>query len=403
MPSSTTDSKGKERQPPVVQPGSGNSIIINPCQRLNPIVECIRNVPKEFADILPDYQVGRTTGVLFLSLRYHRLHPEYIHQRIERLGQSYNLRILLLMCDISEHQDPIRELTRVCLLNNITVIVAWSADEAAQYLTAYKQSEHRAPTLIRERVDKTPGALLRTALTSIPRVNKTDVETLRTAIFPTLMFSIRIGDTQSFARIAQADAAQLARLPGFGPKKVVRLKDAFERPFRTGTTSALANPSATASASVSALPPTDPSSSTTTTTSSAPTTAQHPSSSSSRTKAGNASESTGERAPAPDSMWDIDLDLNSPSPPPSLPETARNLLLPPQETTGPGPGPSSKRVREESPPWDIEVEGDTAAPALRERDQDPGEEDDADAGAGADAEMDDDDIAPALRAKRRRA
>lgn len=34
------------------------------------------------------------------SLRYHRLHPEYIHQRIERLGLSYNLRILLLMCDI---------------------------------------------------------------------------------------------------------------------------------------------------------------------------------------------------------------------------------------------------------------------------------------------------------------
>jgi hypothetical protein len=58
--------KGKQRQPPVIQPGSGNSIIINPCQRLNPIVECIRNVPKEFGDILPDYQVGRTTGVLFL-------------------------------------------------------------------------------------------------------------------------------------------------------------------------------------------------------------------------------------------------------------------------------------------------------------------------------------------------
>lgn len=121
--SSTTVPKGKQRQPPVVQPGSGNSIIINPCQRLNPIVECIRNVPKEFGEITPDYQVGRTTGVLFLrfflvvywfylwtehhfSLRYHRLHPEYIHQRIERLGQSYNLRILLLMCDIVRRDLP---------------------------------------------------------------------------------------------------------------------------------------------------------------------------------------------------------------------------------------------------------------------------------------------------------
>ena len=40
------------------------------------------------------------------SLRYHRLHPEYIHQRIERLGLSYNLRILLLMCDIVRPPYP---------------------------------------------------------------------------------------------------------------------------------------------------------------------------------------------------------------------------------------------------------------------------------------------------------
>ena len=34
------------------------------------------------------------------SLKYHRLHPEYVHQRIERLGTSYNLRILLIVCDV---------------------------------------------------------------------------------------------------------------------------------------------------------------------------------------------------------------------------------------------------------------------------------------------------------------
>jgi len=81
-------------------------------QRGNPVLECIRNVGKEFGDIQADYQVGRTTGVLFLSLKYHRLHPEYIPTRIEKLGTSYNLRILLILCDISEHRDPIRELTK---------------------------------------------------------------------------------------------------------------------------------------------------------------------------------------------------------------------------------------------------------------------------------------------------
>ncbi|KAI9436071.1 hypothetical protein H4582DRAFT_1771119, partial [Lactarius indigo] len=55
----------------------------------------------------------------------------------------------------SEHQDPIREPMSVCLLNKITVIVAWSADRTSQYLTAYKQSKHHPATPIRERVGKT--------------------------------------------------------------------------------------------------------------------------------------------------------------------------------------------------------------------------------------------------------
>jgi hypothetical protein len=35
-------------------------------QRGNVLLDCIRNVGKEFGDIIADYQVGRTTGVLFL-------------------------------------------------------------------------------------------------------------------------------------------------------------------------------------------------------------------------------------------------------------------------------------------------------------------------------------------------
>jgi hypothetical protein len=94
------------------------------------------------------------------SLKYHRLHPEYIHQRIERLGHSYNLRILLLLCDvvstnvvsfIDKHSlmrdrvnikilyanlpryvnwpsrlTPLIDLLKMCLINNITVMVAWT-------------------------------------------------------------------------------------------------------------------------------------------------------------------------------------------------------------------------------------------------------------------------------------
>ncbi|RPD65427.1 DNA repair protein rad10 [Lentinus tigrinus ALCF2SS1-7] len=217
---------GGQPKPPVVVPGGGNNIVVNPCQRGNPVLECIRNVGKEFGDILADYQVGRTTGVLFLSLRYHRLHPEYIHQRIERLGHAYNLRILLLMCDVSEHQDPIRELTKICLINEITVMVAWNAEEAGYYLSTYKQFEHKPPDLIKERVDKDYHSMLRTALTSISKVNKTDVETLRTSF-------------GSFAAVSRASSEQLQNLPGFGQVKAKRIQDAFNKPFRNNSTSAI--------------------------------------------------------------------------------------------------------------------------------------------------------------------
>ncbi|KAF8444525.1 restriction endonuclease type II-like protein [Boletus edulis BED1] len=212
-------------KPPVVQPGAGNNIIINPNQRLNPVLECIRNVGKEFGDIIPDFQVGRTTCILFLSLKYHRLHPEYIHTRIEKLGLSYNLRILLIMCDVTEHPELIRELTKVCLINSLTVIVAWSNDEAGQYIATFKQFEHKPPDLIKERVDKDYDTQLRTALTNINKVNKTDVETLRTSL-------------GSFADISRTSSERLQTLPVFGQVKVRRIKDAFEKPFRNQSTSA---------------------------------------------------------------------------------------------------------------------------------------------------------------------
>ncbi|KAG6841873.1 hypothetical protein C0991_005603 [Blastosporella zonata] len=179
--------------PPVVL-GTGNNILINPLQRGNTVLDNIKNVGKEFGDIVADYQVGRTTGVLFLSLKYHRLHPEYVHIRIGKLGQSYTLRLLLVLCDITEHRDAIRELTKVCLINNITILVAFSFEEAGHYLSILKQFEHKPPDMIKER---------------------------------------------SFANIAKATPDQLRNLPGFGQVKVKNIKNTFDKPLRNNATRTL--------------------------------------------------------------------------------------------------------------------------------------------------------------------
>ncbi|KAL1725859.1 DNA repair protein rad10 [Schizophyllum commune] len=320
--------KDKPANPPVVVPsGGGNNIIVRPVQRGNPVLEAIKHVGKEYGDIVADFQVGRTTGVLFLSLKYHRLHPEYVHTRIEKLGHSYTLRILLILCDVSEHRDPIKELTKTCLINNITVIVAFSVEEAGHYLATFKQFEHRPPDMIKERVDKDYNSVLRSALTSISKVNKTDVETLRTSF-------------GSFADIARASSDQLSNLPGFGQVKVKNIKNAFEKPIRNKATSALpfvpsqASSSALSQASSSA--PSQFSPSQRSSTAGAGPSSSAASSRGSLVFAVPATPSTprpGARSPSPE--WDIEKDLS------------------------PEPEPSSSKPRpprSPSPVWDIELD-----------------------------------------------
>lgn len=77
-----------------------NCVLVNPKQRGNPILKSITNIPWEFDEtIIPDYVVGVTAGILYLSLRYHQLNPDYIHNRLKLLGKRFELRILLVQVD----------------------------------------------------------------------------------------------------------------------------------------------------------------------------------------------------------------------------------------------------------------------------------------------------------------
>ena len=40
-----------------------------------------------------------------LSVRYHLLHPQYIHERLKRLGKLFELRVLLVLADTVSELD----------------------------------------------------------------------------------------------------------------------------------------------------------------------------------------------------------------------------------------------------------------------------------------------------------
>lgn len=179
----------------------------------------------EYSDIPADYVLGTTTCALFLSLKYHRLHPEYIYTRIRLLQQNrYNLRILLTLVDIPNHEEPLRELSKTSLVNNVTVILCWSAQEAARYLELYKSYEHASANAIRGQ-QKTTYAEQMVEFVTVPKsVNKTDAVAL-VSTFGSLRNAINVATEAN-------GEERLGVVQGWGEKKVRSWRRAVEGSFR---------------------------------------------------------------------------------------------------------------------------------------------------------------------------
>lgn len=188
-------------------------------QRGNPIIEYIRNVPYKFSELVPDYIMAATRCALFLSLRYHNLHPQYIHRRIAELKSDFEYRMLLCLVDIEDCASSILFLNDLCVQNNYTLILAWSEEEAARYLETVRAFDGKDPTpVIGKHEPKTHIEKVIRALGSIPSVNKSDASQLLTQF-------------GCFRNLVSASIEELSVVPGIGPKKVRRLHEAFHRPF----------------------------------------------------------------------------------------------------------------------------------------------------------------------------
>jgi DNA excision repair protein ERCC-1 len=196
-----------------------SSLLVSPRQKGNPILNSVKAVAWEYADIPADYVVGATTCALFLSLKYHRLHPEYIYNRIRDLKGQYTLRILLTMVDIENHEDPLKELSKTSLVNNVTVMLCWSAHEAGRYLELFKTFENAAPTSIRAQQASTYAEKMVEFITVPRSINKTDAVGL-------------VSNFGSIRTAINAGPEEIGLIAGWGEKKVQRWATAVREPFR---------------------------------------------------------------------------------------------------------------------------------------------------------------------------
>ena len=179
-----------------------------------------------------DYLLSSTACALFLSLKYHKLHPDYIHTRLRSLGPAAHaaqaaqaaqahasLRVLLVLVDVTDHADVLRALTRACVAHDMTLFLCWSAAEAGRYLEAFKASAHVPPTAIMEKPADDYGSRLAELFTRVRGVNRTDCLTL-------------VSTFGSVRAAINASPAEVMLISGWGPQKVARLQRAVADPFR---------------------------------------------------------------------------------------------------------------------------------------------------------------------------
>lgn len=88
-------------------------------------------------------------------MKYHLLNPTYIHKRIKELGRAYDVRILLCLVDVKEPHHCIKELEKISIFANLTMILCWSNEEVARYLETYKAYEYKSAEAIMEKATVT--------------------------------------------------------------------------------------------------------------------------------------------------------------------------------------------------------------------------------------------------------
>eukprot|EP00747_Dinoflagellata_sp_TGD_P196735 gnl/TRDRNA2_/TRDRNA2_67224_c0_seq1.p1 gnl/TRDRNA2_/TRDRNA2_67224_c0~~gnl/TRDRNA2_/TRDRNA2_67224_c0_seq1.p1 ORF type:complete len:218 (+),score=31.82 gnl/TRDRNA2_/TRDRNA2_67224_c0_seq1:63-716(+) len=202
-------------------PRSSRALIAAARQRGNPIIDCVRSTPVEFVEgLVPDYQAASDIAVLFISLRFQRLHPDYLKRRADSLGSTrYRSRILLCRVDLDHPEETLEQITLLAFHCELSLLLAWTDVEAAAYLeTLHRYQSKSAEVLMGRVAEGDHRSRLSEVLTTIRGINKTDASSL----------SIRFG---SLAGIAKASDEELLQCPGVGDTKVKQLHRVFHAPF----------------------------------------------------------------------------------------------------------------------------------------------------------------------------
>eukprot|EP01047_Picozoa_sp_COSAG01_P002118 COSAG01_NODE_54_length_31327_cov_317.045356_6_plen_199_part_00 len=193
-------------------------VIVSKVQNGNPVLRHLRHVTWRYGEVEPDFVVGAAAAALYISVRYHLLHPSYLIGRLKALTGKYRVRILLAHIDVDDSQAALHSISKLAFTEKWSVVCGWTTAEIARYIETYKVYEGRPADLIQGRTHEDFASKLSSCLTAVRLVNKTDVATLA-------------GSFGTLRQMITAPSHALKLCPGMGEVKAARLADAFQEHF----------------------------------------------------------------------------------------------------------------------------------------------------------------------------
>uniref|UniRef100_A0A1I7UXB3 GIY-YIG domain-containing protein n=1 Tax=Caenorhabditis tropicalis TaxID=1561998 RepID=A0A1I7UXB3_9PELO len=124
--------------------GGGALVVNRRRQEGNPVLKYVRNVRYEWGECGADFECGPAFGVVYLSFKYHKQHPEYVYSRINGKAENrYRNKVLLGYCNMEEPRHVLRELNMICFREAWTLVVVYTVEEAAEYIELFKTTQKK--------------------------------------------------------------------------------------------------------------------------------------------------------------------------------------------------------------------------------------------------------------------
>ena len=140
---------------------TSRTVLVNTTQRQNPLLDDLKNTSWRYISSTPtrkiyyDYFV-KNRSVLFLSLTYHKVHTDYIVNRMRPLSSNDD-NILIFYVDKEKEKisnndkrkenvddkkrsnTALTEIAKLCMFNGFTLLVAFNNEQAAKYIEYLNQ------------------------------------------------------------------------------------------------------------------------------------------------------------------------------------------------------------------------------------------------------------------------